>query len=68
MPDEYLLKTCEEEIALTESLTTSKEQPTASSSTKFFASDLEVFASILVNKKPADNMEKEKESTDEKKT
>lgn len=68
VPDEYLLKTCTEQTATTETPTTSKEQPTASTSNKFFASDLEAFTSVLVNKKPAENKEKEKkENTDDKK-
>lgn len=68
VPDEYLLKTCSEPAATTETPTTSKEPATTTSQNKFFGSDLEAFTSVLGNKKPAESKEKEKkETTDEKK-
>ena len=63
MRDEYLLKTCEEQTAAIESLTTSKEQPAASSSAEFFASDIEALTFVLENKRSADKKEKEKKES-----
>ena len=68
VPDEYLLKIGQEQNAWTESPTTWKEQPTVASSTKFFASDVEAFTSVLVNiKLEDDKVKKKSESTHEKK-
>ena len=68
VPDEYLLKTRQEQTVRTQLPTPWKEQPTAASSNKFFASDVDAFTSVLVNIKLEDNKEKRKtESTHEKK-
>ena len=69
VPDEYLLKTCQEQTARTQFPTTWKEQLTAASLTKFFGSDVAaLLTSVLVNIKLEDNKEKKKtESTHEKK-
>ncbi|KAL0267717.1 UNVERIFIED_CONTAM: hypothetical protein PYX00_009908 [Menopon gallinae] len=63
-PDEYLMKTYSE-TAAPES--TAKEAQSTTLQNKLFAADLDTFTSVLANKKPTENKEKEKKETTEEK-